>query len=117
MSDERERARLFVALELPAAAREALLDWRAPVLSDRAELRSVAPEALHVTLCFLGWRWVDEIAAIAAACEVVRGEPAAELVIGKPIWLPPRRPGVLAVELEDRGGALGAGAGGALARA
>ncbi len=107
MSEERERARLFVALELPAPGREALVDWRARVLRDRAELRLLAPEGLHVTLCFLGWRWVDEIESMSAACEVVRASPAAELVIGKPIWLPPRRPNVLAVELEDRGGVLG----------
>ncbi len=107
VSEERERARLFVALELPAAARDALVDWRSQVLSGRSELRPVPPDALHVTLCFLGSRWVEEIAAIAAACNVVQGEPVAELVIGGAIWLPPRRPGVLAVDLEDRGGALG----------
>ena len=33
--------------------------------------------------------------------------PAAELAVGEPLWLPPRRPRVLAVALEDPDGALG----------
>ena len=105
MSDRPERARLFVALELPAAPREALFVWTARVLSGRAGLRPVAADALHVTLCFLGSCALDLIAPIAGACEVVAGEPVAELTVGRPLWLPPRRPGVLAVELNDlRGG-------------
>jgi 2'-5' RNA ligase len=106
MSDEHERARLFVALELPFETRRTLDDWRAWALAGRSELRLTAPEGLHVTLCFLGSRGVDEIAPIATACDAVAGMAVAELVIGKPIWLPPRRPGVVAVELEDSGGAL-----------
>jgi RNA 2',3'-cyclic 3'-phosphodiesterase len=101
--EERERARLFVALELPRETRELLSGW----CPRRRELRQLAPESLHVTLCFLGWRWADEIPAIGAACELVANMPAPELAIGRPLWLPPRRPGVLAVELEDRGGGLG----------
>ncbi|HUO70275.1 MAG TPA: RNA 2',3'-cyclic phosphodiesterase [Solirubrobacteraceae bacterium] len=107
MSEERERVRLFVALELPRDARAMLVEWRERVPGGREELRLLAPESLHVTLCFLGWRWADEIPAIAAATEVVGSLPAAELVIGPPVWLPPNRPRVLAVELEDRGEALG----------
>jgi RNA 2',3'-cyclic 3'-phosphodiesterase len=103
-----ERARLFVALELPSAVRTALVDWRSGVMRDRNELRPVASEALHVTLCFLGWRSGFEIDAVASACSVVAGLPAAELVIGDAVWLPPRRPRVLAVSLSDPGGALAA---------
>ena len=39
-------------------------------------LRLTAPEALHVTLCFLGSQPVDQIEAIAGACAVLAGRPA-----------------------------------------
>jgi RNA 2',3'-cyclic 3'-phosphodiesterase len=104
--EEQERARLFVALELPELVRAGLERWRAPVLRDRPGLRPVAREALHVTLCFLGWRYVDEIPLIAGACQVVADEPGCELTVGKPLWLPPRRPGVLAVALDPHDDAL-----------
>jgi 2'-5' RNA ligase len=62
----------------------------------------VASESLHVTLCFLGWRGEDEVDAIAAACGIAAAEAASPLALGAAIWLPSRRPRVLAVELEDR---------------
>jgi RNA 2',3'-cyclic 3'-phosphodiesterase len=101
-----ERARLFVALELPVLAREALIAFRAPVLRDEAALRPVAAEALHVTLCFLGWQSVSEIAPIAAACSAVGRWAALSVAFGDAGWLPPQRPRVLAVELVDPAGAL-----------
>ncbi len=103
-----ERARLFVGLELPAAVREALVGWRAPVLSALPALRPVAAEALHVTLCFLGGQAVAEIEQIAAACRPVAELPEPELSIGEPAWLPRRQPRVLAIRLADAGGRLGA---------
>jgi RNA 2',3'-cyclic 3'-phosphodiesterase len=101
-----ERARLFVALELPAAVREALVEWRSAVLSGRPGLRPAAFEALHATLCFLGWRAASEIPEIAAACEIVADEPVAGLTVREAVWLPARRPRVLAAELEDPAGTL-----------
>ena len=101
-----ERARLFVALELPSEAREGLTGWSAPVLQAEAALRPVAPQALHVTLCFLGWRPVDEIEEIAAGCGAVAASRTPQLSFGDPVWLPPRRPRVLAVELVDPDGTL-----------
>jgi RNA 2',3'-cyclic 3'-phosphodiesterase len=101
-----ERARLFVALELPSEAREALVQWRSSTLPDARGLRLVRPEDLHATLCFLGSRPAREIDEIAAACGVVAGEPPAESGFDEPVWLPRRRPRVLAVELEDADGAL-----------
>jgi 2'-5' RNA ligase len=101
-----ERARLFVALELSASGRDILARWRdAAVRHDRA-MRPVAVEHLHATLCFLASRAVAEISDIAAACDVVAGEPVAETRLGSPLWLPARRPRVLAVRLEDPDGAL-----------
>jgi 2'-5' RNA ligase len=58
---------------------------------------------LHVTLCFLGSQPVGEIEAIAAACRrALAGRDAVDLQLGGPVWLPHRRPRVLAVALEDR---------------
>jgi RNA 2',3'-cyclic 3'-phosphodiesterase len=101
-----ERARLFVALELPSPARDALVQWRSDALRDVPGLRPVRPEDLHATLCFLGSRRAREIDAISEACGVVAGEPVAASGFGDAIWLPRRRPRVLAVELEDPDGAL-----------
>jgi 2'-5' RNA ligase len=101
-----ERARLFVALELPASARDTLVQWRAAALRDVHGLRLVGAEDLHATLCFLGSRPAGEIEAIAAACGVVAGEPPVQSALGEPVWLPRRRPRVLAVELSDASGAL-----------
>jgi 2'-5' RNA ligase len=102
-----ERARLFVALELPGAAREALERWRAAELRGLDGLRALAPQSLHATLCFLGWRPVDEIERIAVACAATLGgvgPPA--LAFADPLWLPTRRPHVLAVRLADPSGTL-----------
>lgn len=59
------RARLFVALELPEGMRAAIEAWGATALADPA-LRRVAPESLHITLAFLGYRPEKEIDRIAA---------------------------------------------------
>ena len=95
------RARLFVALELPGEVRSALADWRSSALQGRSGLRLVAPEALHVTLCFLGWQAAGEIGAIASACGPVTACGTVGLNVGSAVWLPPRRPRVLAMSLED----------------
>jgi 2'-5' RNA ligase len=103
-----ERARLFVALDLPLEVREALVEWRAGALAGAEGVRPVPGEDLHVTLCFLGWKDGDELDAIAEACGAVRGRGAAELSLGEAVALPRRRPRVLAVSLEDAQGALAA---------
>jgi 2'-5' RNA ligase len=104
-----QRARLFVALDLPEDARRALAAWRDPLLAGRDALRGVRPEMLHVTLCFLGSHPVAEIDAIAAAC--ADGErPASGFALGitGAVWLPRRRPNVLAVTLTNEDERLGA---------
>ncbi len=100
-------ARLFVALELPDGARSALVEWRESTLRGLSGLRAVAPSSLHVTLCFIGSRPVSEVSSVAAACQTVVGLPDATLSFAQGIWLPKRRPRVLAVAMEDEGGALG----------
>jgi RNA 2',3'-cyclic 3'-phosphodiesterase len=103
-----ERARLFVALELPDDVRDAVVRWRGGALDERSGLRMLPPSSLHVTLCFLGWRTVGEVDDIAATCAVVGGTAPASLSLGEPLWLPRRRPSVLAVELVDANGAVAA---------
>ena len=106
------RARLFVALDLPKDAREALAAWgREVAAGDGAErrLRLVPADALHVTLCFLGWRdegQAGEIGALTLGAVGVNAAAAPALALGAAAWLPPRRPRVLAVDLADEGGAL-----------
>jgi RNA 2',3'-cyclic 3'-phosphodiesterase len=96
------RARLFVALELPAEVRRALAAWTREHTAGMEGLRPVALESLHVTLCFLGSRPVAEMEEIAAACRAVADLPAPELVLGDALWLPPRRPRVLTVQLAEQ---------------
>ena len=108
MSDPRpERARLFVALDLPATVREALAAWRDAALAGDDAWRPTADAALHVTLCFLGWRAPADAGPVAGALER-RVAPAAplDLALGTAALLPPRRPRVLAVDLADPGGGL-----------
>ena len=98
--------RLFVALDLPAAARAALAAFRDDG-ADPKLWRPVADEALHVTLAFLGHRPPGEADAVAAVLRGCAG-PAADLALGAALLLPPRRARVLCAEVQDRAGALGA---------
>jgi 2'-5' RNA ligase len=102
-----ERPRLFVALKLPEPVRAALGQWRADQLrAELSGLRMTRLEDLHITLCFLGSQPGGEIKAIADACAAVAGFARPVLTVGKPAWLPPRRPRVLAVDLDDHQGTL-----------
>jgi 2'-5' RNA ligase len=121
-------ARLFVALDLPPDVRARLVTWargcassartaaravstaraeRSPTnwrpAAPHSRLRLLDADMLHITLCFLGSRPVGEIEAIgdalAAAC--AEAPPMGELALGAPLWLPPRRPRALGVELHD----------------
>jgi RNA 2',3'-cyclic 3'-phosphodiesterase len=103
-----ERARLFIALDLPADVRGALSAWAGGHVGGVPQLRLVEPESLHVTLCFLGARPVAEVDDIAATCRAVSGLAAAPLALGDALWLPPRRPRVLTVALVDDAGRLAA---------
>jgi RNA 2',3'-cyclic 3'-phosphodiesterase len=82
------RARLFVALDLPAEVRDGIAAWRKEALSDPA-LRPVPTEALHVTLAFLGYRAEKEVGAIAEAVRQSAG-PAPWLELRDPEQRPPR---------------------------
>jgi RNA 2',3'-cyclic 3'-phosphodiesterase len=104
-------ARLFVAVELPGEVAERLVRWGREVLGAcgpwQRRPRVLPEEALHLTLCFLGSRATGEIPGLARALEPC-GEYEGELSLGAPIWLPPRRPASLAIEVRDSNGSLAA---------
>jgi 2'-5' RNA ligase len=95
-----------VALALGHDARSALASWRESAVSGHPGLRPVADEALHATLCFLGTCPLADLDAIAAACAIGCEETISGLSLGAAMWLPRRRPRVLAVALEDATGTL-----------
>jgi 2'-5' RNA ligase len=99
--------RLFVALDLPAAAVAALARFR-DAAADAEVWRPLDDATFHVTLAFLGQRPEEDVASVGT---VLDGLPAREppaLALGAGLLLPPRRARVLTVALEDPSGALGA---------
>lgn len=99
------RARLFLALDLPADARAAVAAWRDRLLEGRDELRSVAAGSLHVTLVFLGWqseRDVERIAGLAHRAAEARAAP--RLTPAGLKALPPHAPRLFALDLADEDG-------------
>jgi len=91
------RARLFVALDLPDRVRDGLEAWQARALCDPA-LRPVNPEALHVTLCFLGYHPERAIESIASVVTGVESRPVEIGFEPDPVPVPPKRPRLFAVE-------------------
>jgi 2'-5' RNA ligase len=97
--------RLFIALDLPDRARESIAVWRDRAIEAREDLRPVAAESLHLTLCFLGWRDENEVPAIAAAAFGACAALEAPLLRAREVMpVPPRRPRLFALDLEDAGG-------------
>ena len=99
------RARLFLALDPPAPARDALARWRDEAIAGRDDLRPVAAQSLHLTLVFLGYRPEKEIPRIAGiAAEALADTAAARLAPGGVVPVPRRgRPRLFALDLEDDG--------------
>jgi len=93
-----EKTRLFAALELPEDVRAALHAWGTDVGAKEPVLRVLEPDALHVTLVFLGWQPNDVVDEIGAAVRAA-ARPLPELSVSGAAWLPPRRPGVLVADL------------------
>ena len=96
---------MFVALDLPDAARAALAAWRDELIEGRGDLRPVRADALHVTLVFLGWQ--DESAAerlAEAAFAAASGSVGPTLRAADLRALPPRAPRLFALALDDEDG-------------
>lgn len=97
------RARLFVALDLPAGVRDGLAAWQRDGLN-ADELRPAAPETLHVTLAFLGYRRERDMEAIAAAATGIDIEAPELRLLPDPVARPERgRPRLFAIEAESPG--------------
>ena len=96
--------RLFVALELPDAARAALVAFR-DAAADPAVWRPLPPEALHLTLAFLGRRPAGDVATVEGVLREAAG-PAPRRAMAGGVLLPPRRARVLCAALSDLDGTL-----------
>ena len=78
------------------------MDWRERALSGRRDLRPVAPEALHVTLVFLGYLPEKEIATVASAAFAALADLAPpRLAVREVRAVPPRDPRLFALDLSD----------------
>ncbi|HXV04734.1 MAG TPA: RNA 2',3'-cyclic phosphodiesterase [Solirubrobacterales bacterium] len=96
------RARLFVALELPAQVRSAIAAWGREALSGPA-LRLPAPDSLHITLAFLGYLPEKEIPRLAEIVAASAG-PAPRIELRDPVPVPPRgRPRLFALPADSPG--------------
>ena len=97
---------------MPLSVREALRAWsRAALARTRSGRRPPtaggarrrcgcsSPSSLHITLCFLGSRPVARDRRARRGARGLRGRTRASWRSGRPLWLPPRRPRALAVEI------------------
>lgn len=101
--------RLFVAVDPPVDVRHALAGWLREQRGVHALVRPVEPEQLHLTLAFLGLRPAGEVDRIAdLVADVGATASCLGLSLGAPLWLPPRRPRALTVEVHDDRGDLAA---------
>ncbi len=103
MSKERlksPRARLFVALDLPTVVRSEIVKWRQAEPGDPA-LRPLVPEALHITLAFLGYQPEREIERLGQILEAASGA-APRIELRNPVARPERgRPRLFALPAES----------------
>ena len=101
---------MFLALDLPEDARDLLVRWRDALLAARTDVRPVRPEALHVTLVFLGWQdesAAERIADVAFGA-LPAGPPPPRLTATEVKPVPPRNARLFALDLDDEGGRAGA---------
>ncbi len=121
-------ARLFVAVDPPPPVQNELARWARWALepgeasTGRARpgrtptegIRRVDARSLHVTVCFLGDQPLDLVDEITDVLHegvnrlVLAGMPVGPLGVGAPVWLPPRRPRALALEIHAASGRLAA---------
>ncbi len=97
--------RLFVALDLPASARDEIAGWRDRALVSREDLRPVPVAGLHVTLVFLGSRDAGRVPAIweAASAAALEGQAPPLLAPDELVGVPQRLPRLVALGLLDEG--------------
>jgi 2'-5' RNA ligase len=90
-----------VALDLPDRVRDGLVAWQGEALRDPA-LRPVAPQALHVTLCFLAYQPERDIERIAKAMRSVDELSVEARFEPQPAGVPKGRPRLFAAGAESR---------------
>jgi 2'-5' RNA ligase len=94
------RLRLFVALDLPDSVLDPLVEWRERHLGAVQGARLVPRASLHVTLVFLGYQYDRDVERIASLCFEDPAGPF-ELRPTEVAGIPPRRPRLYALGLED----------------
>ena len=88
--------RLFAALDLPDEVRDGLDAWSARELTDPA-LRPVRAEALHMTVCFLGWTPPERVGEAKEVIQAIEPRPVTVRLLRAPVAKPPRRPSLFAI--------------------
>ena len=101
--DRPKRLRLFIALDLPAEVRRAIVRWGDHALADSA-LRPVDEDALHVTLAFLGGRPEDEVQPLAKLLNGLRSTAPRVCFTGA-VGVGKGRPRLFALDAESPGAA------------
>jgi RNA 2',3'-cyclic 3'-phosphodiesterase len=99
--------RLFVALDLPDAARAALARFR-DAAADPGVWRPLDEAQFHVTLAFLGHRIEEDVERVAGVLRELTPWGALGVSLADGLLLPPRRARVLTVALADPDGAVAA---------
>jgi 2'-5' RNA ligase len=95
------RARLFVALDLPAEIREGLGEWQRAALAGQEALRLARPETLHITLAFLDWQPERQIERIAEAALGLEASAPVMSLRPEPVAVPRNRPRLFAIDAES----------------
>jgi 2'-5' RNA ligase len=99
------RLRLFVALDLPDPVLERITGWQEDVFAGRNDLRVTPRFSLHVTLVFLGYQAEKDVDQIGEVAFADGGGPF-QLRPTELTEVPPRRPRLYALGLEDDGDTL-----------
>ena len=99
------KLRLFVALDLPPAARAVLARFR-DVAADPAVWRPLPESSFHVTLAFLGPRPREQVESVVSVLRQRERWDPPRLALDEALLLPPRRARVLTVALADHAGSL-----------
>lgn len=92
--------RMFVALDLPDEVRQGLAGWQKRALHDSA-LRPVKPEALHLTLCFLGHHPEKAVTRVAEIVTATPPRPVPIRLDPEPVPIPGGRPRLYAIGAES----------------
>ncbi|MDQ3571777.1 MAG: RNA 2',3'-cyclic phosphodiesterase [Actinomycetota bacterium] len=95
-----EMQRTFIALDLPMAIQQGLAAWALTAFTEPA-LRTVRPEALHVTLSFLGASDPGRVKRLVAVVDALAVEPVRLAFRPELTARPRRKPRVFAVEVDS----------------